>query len=125
MARKNTISAHPMIVDGDMSGDITSSVTDVKNLDKAYIRVTWDIGGSPVGELQFEALQEKDSTSAANDDANWFTLDFGDTLTIDNSETEHQILFESLPFDKLRLKYNSTSGTGTLNAKITAKQVGG
>lgn len=114
-----------MIVLGDMSANVISEITDVKNLDNATIRVTWDTAGTPIGELRVQVLQEKDATSAENDELNWFDLDFGDTLTIDNTETEHQIIFTQLPFDKIRLQYFRTSGTGTMNAKISAKQVGG
>lgn len=125
MARKNVVSAFSMITDGDLSADITSLPTDVKNLDKASIRLAWDVAGSPVGVVTIEALQEKDNTAESEDEANWFTLEFGSIINIDNTETDHQILFNELPFDKIRLKYTATSGSGTLNAKITAKQVGG
>lgn len=124
MPRKNVVSAFKMIEDGDMSTEIISNETDVKNLDTATVRVAWDIGGTPVGVLTIEALQEKDDTAAASDASNWFTVDIDATITIDNTETDHQILFKNLPFDKIRLKYTATSGTGTMNAKITAKQAG-
>ena len=123
MGRKNVVSAFQMITSGDMSADITSEETSVKNLDKASIRVTWDIGGTPVGTLVVQALQEKENIPVV--DADWFDLDLGSTVTIDNTQTDHQIIFNELPFDKIRLKYNQTSGTGTMNAKISAKQVGG
>ena len=112
-----------MITNGDMSGSITSEETDVKNLDVASIRVTWDIAGTPDGTLAIEALQEKDNTPISPSD--WFTVNLDATIVIDTSETEHQILFEQLPFDKIRLVYTPSSGSGTMNAKITAKQVGG
>jgi len=122
MARKNVVNAFSMITDGDMSAEIISSVTDVKNLDNAAIRLTWDIGGTPVGTVTVEAVQTKESEPEA--DYEWFELDFGSTITIDNTGTEHQLIFNQLTFDKIRLKYNRTSGTGTMNAKITAKTVG-
>jgi len=123
MARKNTIQAFSLITDGDMSGDITSLETSVKNLDVGTIRLTWDIGGTPVGEIKVQGLQEREGKPVV--DSDWFDVSFGSTLTIDNTETEHQLIFTQLPFDKIRLKYTSTSGTGTLNAKVSAKQVGG
>ena len=123
MARKNIVQAFPLMTDEDMSGDITSAETSVKNLDKATVRITWDIGSSPVGVVTVQALQEKDNIPVS--DSDWFDVDFDATITIDNTETEHQILFETLPFDKIRLRYTRTSGSGTMNAKISAKQVGG
>lgn len=123
MARKNVVSAFPMITDGDMSSDITSEITDVKHLDVATIRLQWTTVGTPVGVVNIQALQEKDGITTS--DADWFNVDLDAVIVIDNTESEHQILFEQLPFDKIRLKYNRTSGTGTMNAKISAKQVGG
>lgn len=110
-----------MFEDGDLSTDITSNVTNVRNLDKASIRVEWT--GTPVGELKVQALQEKENQPIA--EADWFDLDLGSTITIDNTDTEHQIIFNELPFERIRLQYVSTSGTGVINAKISAKQVGG
>ena len=123
MARKNVISAHPMLTDGDMTADLTSSSTDIKNLDNASIRITWTTASNPVGEIKVQVLQEKDNTPFS--DSDWFDLDLGSTITIDNSESEHQIIFTQLPFDKIRIKYVATSGTGVMNVKISAKQVGG
>jgi hypothetical protein len=123
MSRKNTISAFPMLDQADASSDVISLPTDVKNLDNASIRVTWT--GTPIGTLTVQAQQEKSDTSAAQDAASWFDIDLGATIAIDANETDHQLIFTQLPFDKIRLSYTSTSGTGTISAKISAKQVGG
>lgn len=120
MSRKNIIESFDLISSGDMSADITSSSTSVKNLDKASIRVTWDIGGTPSGTLTVEAKQQKKGSP----DSTWFTVDMGSTITIDTSATEHQLIFNELPFTDIRLKYSRTSGTGTMNAVISAKTVG-
>lgn len=112
-----------MLENGDMTLTLTSKETSVKNLDNASIRLEWDIAGTPVGEVVIQALQEKDNTNV--EEADWFDLDFGSTITIDNTQTDHQLILTQLPFDKIRLRYTPTSGSGTLNAKITAKQVGG
>ena len=121
MARKNSISAYPIIVDQNMTASITSLETNVRNLDNASIRIDWT--GTPTGEIIIEALQEKDREVTEPDD--WFTLDFGSDIIIDVNNTDHQLIFTSLPFDKIRLKYTPTAGSGVLNAKITAKHIGG
>lgn len=124
MSRKNVIDAFDMIVDGDMSADITqSSHTDVRYLDNANIRVTWDVGGSPVGELFIQAKQVKQGQP--EDAADWFDVDFNTPIAIDGTDTEHQIHLTQLPFTHIRVKYVRTSGSGTLNARLTARQIGG
>lgn len=122
MARKLVVQAFQLLTDQDMTSDFTSAETSVKNLDQASVRVSWTTGSSPVGELRFQALQEKDGVPVS--DADWFDIDFDATINIDSTETEHQILFEVLPFDKIRMRYIATSGTGVMNAKITAKTIG-
>lgn len=106
-----------------MSALITSEETNVRNLDSASIRVDWT--GTPIGILTVQALQEKDSDPKAETDLLWFDLDLGAEIAIDAVNTDHQIIFTSLPFDRIRLVYTPTSGSGVLNAKITAWQVGG
>ncbi len=121
MARKNSISAYPIIVEEDMSASITSLETNVRNLDNASIRIDWT--GTPTGQIIIEALQEKDRDIIQPDD--WFTLDFGSDIIIDINNTDHQLIFTSMPFDRIRLTYTPTAGSGVLNAKLTAKHIGG
>lgn len=124
MSRKNVVDAFDMIVDGDMSANITQSTfTDVRFLDNANIRVTWDAGGTPVGTLVIQAKQVKQGRP--EEAADWFDVDFNTTIVIDNTATEHQIHLTQLPFTHIRVKYIRTSGTGTLNARLTARQIGG
>ena len=121
MARKNVVPKYSMISDGDASADITSNPTSVINLDNASILISWS--GVPVGEILIQAQQRKSNEELV--EADWVDLDLGDTVVIDNTEAEHQIIFKQLPFTDIRVKYVSTSGTGTLNAVITSKQIGG
>lgn len=122
MARKNTIQAFQLLTDQDLSADFISQETSVKNLDQASVRLSWTTAGLPVGEIRFQGLQEKEGTPI--DPSDWFDIDFDTTIPINSSESDHQILFEVLPFDRLRIRYIAASGAGTMNAKITAKTLG-
>lgn len=110
-----------MIEDGDMSGNITSSVTNVENLDIAGILVEWS-SSSINGVLTVEARHQKKDKA---EQATWYELDFGTAINIDTDNSFHQLVLNELPFTDIRIKYTSTSGTGTLNATLTAKQIGG
>lgn len=120
MARKNVIQAFKMIEDGDMSSNITSSVTNVENLDKAAILVEWT-SSSINGVITVEARHQKKETAAQ---ATWYELDFGAAITVTTDNSSHQIVLNELPFTDIRVVYTATSGTGTLNATITSKTVG-
>lgn len=104
-----------MIDSQSMGADVTSSVVNVQNLDQGSIIVEWS-GTSPVGEITVEARNGEQS--------NWYELDFNSTISISGNTGTHQVVFNSMPFTDIRLQYNRTSGTGTLDAVITAKSVG-
>lgn len=122
MARKNVVASHKMLDDADISTNQTSDVSNVTNLDRASISVAWS-GTSPVGELFVEAKKQKATSQTA--DLDWKALDFGSSISITGNSGDHEIILNSLDFTHLRVRYASTSGTGTLTAVITSKQVGG
>lgn len=115
MGRKNVVKSYKMIDAGDLSGNITSNTTNVINLDKASIHLVWS-GSSPVGVITVEARN--------GDNDSWYELDFGSAINISGNSGDHQIVFNELPFTSIRVKYAVTSGTGSIDATITAKVVG-
>lgn len=116
MARKNIVASYAMIDAGNLSGNITSEVVNVQNMDKGSVHVSWT-GSSPVGTITVQAR------NGANDA--WFNLNMGSAITISGASGDHQLIFNEMPFTDIRLQYVSTSGTGSIDAIITLKQVGG
>lgn len=114
--RKNVIKGFSMMDEVDISANATSSTVNVLNLDKASIYIDW-AGSSPVGELTVEAKNGENSP--------WYALDFGVTIDVTGNTGDHLIILNEMPFEQLRIQYASTSGSGTISAYITAKQVGG
>jgi hypothetical protein len=104
-----------MIDAGDLSGSLTSTTTNVINLDKASIHLSWS-GTSPDGVITVEARNgEKDS---------WYTLDFGSAINISGNSGSHQLIFNELPFTDIRVVFTFTSGTGSIDAVLTMKTQG-
>ena len=99
----------------DISTDQESRVTSVKNLDKASVHVYWN-GTAPIGVLEIEVRN--------GEKAPWYTLPIGSVINITGNSGYHQIVLNELPFSDIKLKYISTSGTGTMDAKIAMKTVG-
>lgn len=116
MARKNIVPSFKMIDAASVASNLTSAIVNVQNMDKAAIHVEW-AGASPVGALTVEARNGAEDT--------WYELAFGSAISISGNTGDHQIVFNELPFTDIRLQYAATSGTGTLDATITLKQVGG
>lgn len=118
MGRKDVLAAWPMFGSSgaDMSGSRTSNITTVQYMDNVGIVVNWT-GTSPVGTFTVEVSNDNFLTSS--------TLDFGSTITISGNSGSHLIDINQLPYGYIRAKYNFTSGTGTLTAVLSSKQLGG
>lgn len=113
--RKNVVKSFKMIDAGDISSNITSHTVNVINLDNASIHVEW-AGAAINGTMVVQAKNgESDS---------WYDLDMGGVISLTGAGGDHQLVFNSLPFTDIRLVYTATAGTGTLDAKISAKVVG-
>lgn len=114
--RKNVVKSYDMLSAASMASDQTSAATNVINMDKASIHVSWT-GSSPVGTLSVQARNgELDS---------WYDLDFGGVISVSGASGDHQIILNELPFTDIRLTYTATSGSGSITARISMKQVGG
>jgi hypothetical protein len=98
---------------GDMAGNITGKESNTASLDFACYFVSWT-GTSPVGVLKFEALELEDGT--------WTQIDFGSTIAISGNTGSHQVVFNSMPFAKIRPVYTRTSGIGTLTINAIMKE---
>lgn len=119
MARKNVVQSFTMIESQIASTDVTSESTSIINLDQLSIRFSWD--STLEGEIVIEALQRKSNDVSPD----WFELDFGNTILVDATDTNHQIVFQQMPFTDIRVKFVHSSGSGTIEAKLTGKQIGG
>ena len=115
MGRKN-FKSYPMLDDASMATTQQSVATNVQLLDKASIHVSWT-GTAPVGVLTVQARNGENDT--------WYDLDFGVAMNVTGNSGDHQIIFNELPFYEIQLVYTATSGTGSIDAVILMKQVGG
>jgi len=115
MGRKNVIDGFSSISAGDMSGDITGTVSDVLFTDNIGMQATWS-GTAPVGELLVQG---------SNDGITYTDLDFGVPIAVTGTPGNLLININQFPYSKIRVYYDRTSGSGTLNVKLTSKQIGG
>ena len=120
MSRKNVLKTYKIWDSADLSGNLTSGNTSVINLDNASIYVSWS-GTAPSGEIVVQGTNDDPDKNAS---PTWKDLDFGSTITVSGASGNHDLILNSLPFNSLRLKYNRTSGSGSIIATITAKTQG-
>lgn len=93
-----------------MSGNITSSETDVSYLDNIGIQLIFT--GTPTGTFSVEG---------SNDGATWTALDFGTTIAASGAAGSHLLNINQCPYMKLRTVFTFVSSTGSLDAYISGK----
>lgn len=105
-----------LIDNTSLVSSFTGNEIDVSESDYGSIHIEWS-GTVPVGVIVVEAK------SGEND--NYTDVDMGGPVSISGGSGDHQLMFNTLPFTKLRLRYERTSGTGNLTAIIVTKSQGG
>jgi len=105
-----------------MGADITQGApyTTIDMVDKIGIDLDWT-GTSPVGTFDVQVCYLIPNTTTFT---TWRSLDFGSTISISGNAGNHQISIQDPPFQKLRIKYTRTSGTGNLTAVLHAMAKG-
>jgi len=110
-----------MVEAGDMSADITSDSTSVRFLDQVLIRLKWTNGTSPVGDFFIDIAHYDDNSQTFDD---WVPLTLASTPAASGASGFHQIHLGQVTFDAMRVRYVRTSGSGTLEVSIFAKDLG-
>lgn len=130
--RKNNIKQYQSVVNASMASNVTSPVTDVQFLDNIGIQL--DFSGAPVGnfQVQVSADYSQDMNGNVQNVGSWVPLILtyfnGSTFTsspnVPTSVGSPIYLdLNQLSTPYIRIMYISTSGSGTLNAYLTAKMI--
>lgn len=118
MAAKRVLQPFHALVNGDMSGNLVSQITNGMYQDNIGMQVKWT-SSDAVGTIAVEA--------SINYDENLGTGDF-EVLTFPNPLNQpasnnggYLINLNQLPYKYFRLTYTRVSGSGTLNAWFCSK----
>lgn len=114
MARKHIIRKFQVVSAGDMSGDVTSTATIAESLDELSYVAVWT--GTPTGNLDIQVSNDNGTT--------WTALTITGVTQPSGSDGSHIFHITSLPFERIRLIYTASSGSGTLNVWMSAKSRG-
>jgi hypothetical protein len=113
MGSKRSLSYSELIVDGDMSSDITGPSTNILHLDRVGFQLLWT--GSPTGTF---------SVQVSNDEVTWADLTLSAAIAAAGSG-DNAFIDAETGAAFIRVKYSASSGTGTLQAHIVAKSISG
>lgn len=113
---------YSVITNGSMAGNITSAVTIIQNLSMISYDISWT-GTTPVGVMTVQVS----NTYAVNADGtvrnagNWTTLTMSSPMTVTGNSGNGFADIDATGAFAIRLVYTRTSGTGTMNATLSAK----
>lgn len=99
-----------LFTDTAMASTTSSASIDVSRLIYGSVSVWWT--GTPTGTLTAEAQN--------GSDAPWITIS-GMTQATGGTSGNCLFTFTILPFEKIRITYTASSGSGVLNACLVAK----
>lgn len=120
---KNVLSPHQIVTSGDMSGNITSDPTNIQFLDNVSMQLNFT--GTPTGTFTVQGSLDYQQTSPFAKAAigNWIDLTLSPSPAATGSASQILLDLNQLSFPWIRVKYTRSSGSGTLNAYISAKAV--
>ena len=113
MSRKSVLEPYSIVSAGDMSANITSPETSVKNLDQITYEVVW-AGTGVDGHIEVQT-QVKDV---------WQTIDLPMIDLITDTGNHLITINAASHFQKLRLVYSRNAGTGSLTVSIIGAVLG-
>lgn len=119
----NVLQPIRIVTDGDMSADVVSRVISTRYLNQASISLLFT--GTPTGDFLVESshdyVPDDEFRTSPPNAGTWQALDLGTTLAAAGAAgaTGVDVTLSGVPW--LRVTYDRTSGTGTLNAYISAK----
>jgi hypothetical protein len=123
---KQIITSTPVITNGDMSqSSITSLYTNIQGLDNSGYHINFS--GAPVGTFSVQVSGDYQPGKSPNSNpvnpGHWITLPLSPAITASGSPDSAFIDLNQLAAPWIRIIYNRTSGTGTLNVFVMAKSI--
>lgn len=125
MSRKNNLRQFRTITDGDMSAStITSAVTNIQFLDNIAIQLNI-VTANAIGNFTVEVSVDysQDDNGNVTNAGHWVPVTLSPSPAATGTDSQIYIDLNQLASPWIRVKYTKTSGTGVLNAYISAKML--
>lgn len=125
MSSRPLLRPQQVITNGDMSGDVTSLVTNINMISCVGYTISWT--GTPTGTFSVEVSQDYIQPVGVQPDqlnsGTWVAVNLSVPVVAAGTADTAFIDVDITGAAYVRLKYTRTSGTGTLNAFIAGKVV--
>jgi len=119
----NVIFPKPLITATSMGASITSNAVRTLFQDNIGFQLVWT--GTPTGsfDVQISMDHEEDSFGTVLTAGTWTSLTLSPTISAAGAADNAYIDLNQLSCPFVRVVYTRSSGTGTLNAYVTAKGI--
>jgi hypothetical protein len=119
--QKNAIVQKHLVVDGDMTGTITSEAINILRMDRASLQLVFT--GTPTGDFAVEVSGDYREDQAGNptNTGTWTPITLSPAPVAAGSADDIFIDLTVTAAPWVRLTYTPSAGTGTLNAHLSAK----
>jgi hypothetical protein len=123
MSRKSNLLKFHSVIDGSMTGNITSPVTSIHWLDNVGVQLNFT--GTPTGTffVDVSADYTQDTNGTVIDAGNWVPITLPSTPVASGAAGSIFIDLNQLAAPWIRVRYVATSSTGILNAFVTGKLI--
>jgi len=119
---KNFLPVIQVITAGDMSANVTGPATNISYLDNVAMQLNFT--GTPTGTFSVEgSLDHKEYNGQIVNAGNFIPLSLATTPVASGAAGQILLDLNQLSFPYIRIVYTRTSGTGSLDAFISAKAV--
>jgi hypothetical protein len=122
MSSRPLLQPQPVIVNGDMSGDLASMVTVISNMSMMSYSYSWT-GSTPVGSISVQVSNDyrQNSDGSVANAGTWNSLTLSASTAVSGNTGNGLIDIDQLGAYAIRTVYTRTSGTGTLQATFKGK----
>jgi hypothetical protein len=128
MSSRPQFNPYAVIVNGDMSGNITSAVTIIQKLSMLSYSYSW-AGTTPVGTISVEVSNDYsvDATGNVKNAGTWSAISVNlsgsavSSIPVSGNTGKGFIDIDQCAAYAIRTVYTRTSGTGTLQSVINGK----
>lgn len=113
----------PVITNGNMSADIFSKPTIIQKLSMLSYQITWANGTAPVGMMTVQVSNNfsLNADGSVRNAGTWDDLVLSAATPVSGASGDGFIDITASGAYAMRLHYARTSGTGTMQAIVTAK----
>lgn len=123
MADKNVLVKFQTLTNGNMSGNLTSAVTNIQYLNDVALQFNWT--GTPIGTFSVLVSIDYSQDAAGNvlNAGNWNALTLSPSPAASGSAGSWYVDLNEISAPWIKATYTAGSSTGTLNVFICGKGI--